>query len=220
MSDNVCRIPLLDRLYQQYLLNEDSADFVTSVSSHYTIGTLERLAVYGARITRRAAVLAISYLGDWRCNAVVGRALCDSDRAVRMIADHGIRRLWYRMPSEQLNQWLEKAQRLNLCRRFEEASETCDLILNQDATIAEAWYQRSIANYALEEFEIAICDANRALEHNPFHYAAAIGLGHVHLQLDDVFNALDCFRKAVAIQPDLESVRMQIDQLEKMLKEL
>ena len=219
MADNICRIPLLDKLYQQYLLDEDSAEFVASTTENYTLGTLERLAIYGGRITRRAAVLAISFIGDYQSNLVVGRALNDSDRAVRMIADHGIRRLWYRMPDSNINRLLEKAQRLNLCRRFEEAAENCDIVLNLDATIAEAWYQRSISNYAQDEFVASICDGLRAMEYNQFHYPAAIGLGHVHLQIDDAFGALEHYRKALSILPDLENVRLQIDQIEKIFKE-
>ena len=220
MADHYCRIPLMDKLYQQYLLDEDSAEFVASTAEYYTLGTLERLAVYGGRVTRRASVLAISFLGDYQSNSLMGRALNDSDRAVRMIADHGIRRLWYRMADPKINQMLEKAQRLNLCRRFEEAAETCDIILNMDATIAEAWYQRSISNYAQDEFVASICDGMRAMEYNRYHYPAAIGLGHVHLQIDDAFGALEHYRKALAISPDLENVRLQIDQIEKIFKEL
>src|SRR5687767_13976495 len=83
VSSSGRRPPLIDRLYHQYLEDEDTAAFVYDVSRRYEVSTLERLAIGGQRVTRRAAVLAIGYLGQYDANATLGRALHDDDRGVR-----------------------------------------------------------------------------------------------------------------------------------------
>ena len=46
-----------------------------------------------------------------------------------------------------------------------------------------------------------------------------VGMAHCYLQLDDANSALECFRLALRINPDLEGVRSHISHLEKILDE-
>ena len=93
MSESDVRLPMLDLFYQQYLTDENSASFIHAISRNYSIGTLERLARFGSRLSRRASILAIGFLADFSANEVMGAALVDHDRAVRLLADHGIREI-------------------------------------------------------------------------------------------------------------------------------
>ena len=108
MSDSSLRYPQLDRFYQRFLNEENSADFIQAVSTKYNLGSLERLAIGGSRMTRRAAILALGFLGNFSNNKVVGEALCDEDRAVRLLADHGIRELWQRQGTAGQQQVLKR----------------------------------------------------------------------------------------------------------------
>ncbi len=216
MSDDL-NYPLIDQLYQKYLHSENSAGFVEAVSESYTIGTLERLATHGRRVSRRAAVLAIGFLGDYRCNDVLGRALKDSDRAVRLLADHGLRTVWFRIDHPGHRQKLNTIYRLNQCQRYDEAIMLADEVIFQDEDICEIWNQRAIANYALENFYESCGDCWRALELNPFQFSAAMGLGHCHLQMNEVAEAIESFKVALEINPDLDSVRAQIEHLHRIL---
>lgn len=209
---------ILDRVYHQYLRDENSAAFIRAVSERYNLGTLERLAVYGQRISRRAAVLALGFLGDYTQNEILGRALCDSDRAVRLLGDHGIRQLWFRVDDNVIRQRLNLAARLNQRGRFYEALELASEIIGDDPNTAEAFNQRAIAFYAQESFADAALDCHAARELNPYHFPAAMTEAHCHMQLDDGAQALIVFREALAIYPDLENVRAQVRQLERSLR--
>ena len=90
------RLPELCKFYQQYLNDEDTARYITSVASQYSIGTLERLAEFGSRVVRRSAVLSLGFLADIETNALMGRRMNDVDRGVRVLAENGIRELWCR----------------------------------------------------------------------------------------------------------------------------
>jgi tetratricopeptide (TPR) repeat protein len=208
----------LDQLYLRYLDTEESAAFVQSVAQNYLLTTLERLASCGQHVSRRAAVLAIGYLGNFSHNAVLGRALHDRDRAVRLIADTGIRSLWRRDGSDRQQQSLSRICRLNDNQQHQAAIEAAGALIQEAAWFAEAWNQRAIGSFALNRWEDAANDCHQTLEINPYHFGAAVGMGHCYLEMDDPFAALECFRRAVKLNPDLEDVRAQIDYLQRTLE--
>jgi tetratricopeptide (TPR) repeat protein len=210
--------PRLDHLYHRYLDTEESAAFIQSVSEHYLLSTLERLAAAGQHVTRRAAVLAIGYLGSFSHNATLGRALHDRDRAVRLIADNGIRNLWRRDGNQRQQERLQMIVRLNDSQHHAEAIAAATEMLDETAWFAEVWNQRAIGYFATGRWEDAANDCHQTLEINAYHFGAAVGMGHCYLEMDDPFAALECFRRAVKLNPDLEDVRAQIDYLQRTLE--
>lgn len=217
MSEKILRYSLLEKYYQQYLADEISANFIQSIGEIYTIETLERMYRDGDRILRRAAILALGFLGDFSANETLGLAMSDADRGVRMLADHGIRSIWERQgaPHEQIK--LRRLYRLNDCDLFDEVCELATELLNCNPQLSEAWNQRAIAYCAQGHFEAAIEDCRETLACNRYHFPAAMGLAHCSLQLDDPQAALEGFRLALQINPDLDLVRQQIYQLEQSL---
>lgn len=211
--------PALDQIYHRYLETENTASFVAEVSQRYTLATLARLAERGRYVTRRAAVLAVGLIGDFRQNAIVGRALHDSDRGVRIVADSAIRDLWHRDGNPRQQQALRAITRLNNCEQYSEALLAATTLINEAPWFAEAWNQRGIAHFALKRFEDSANDCHQTLELNAYHFGAAIGMAHCYLELEDPFAALECFRRALRLNPDLEDVRVQIDFLERALEE-
>ena len=219
MSGDFIRYPLLDKLYQQYLTDEHSADFIQWVSRSYSTGSLERLARNGQPNTRRAAVLALGFLGDFSVNETIGRALNDNDRGVRMLADHGIRSVWTRQGTQAEQAKVNQMYAWSSQNRNIDVIEGATILIEGNPYLAEAWNHRAIAFSAEGQYESAIEDCKETLNCNRFHFPAAIGLGHCCLQLDDQGAALDGFRLALRINPDLEGVRQHVMHLEKILED-
>lgn len=219
MSDPEARTPHLLKLYHRYLDTEDSAAFIKSVSQYYTTASLSRLAEYGDYLSRRAGILALGYLAGYEANAVIGRAMKDADRGVRMLAENGIRQLWHRAGSETQRQKLATIVRLNNSQQFAQAIHRATELIEESPWIAEAWNQRAIAYYQLMCFEDSANDCHQTLEINPYHFSAAVGMGHCYLELTDATAALECFRRALRLNPDMEGVRTQVDYLERSLEE-
>lgn len=217
MSDGEIRLPLLDLFYQRYLDDENSARYIRSISRNYTVATLEKLARMGDCLSRRAAVLAIGFLGDFSNNEVMGEALVDCDRAVRLLADHGIRQIWQRQGSGADQQALQQLYRYVGQNRLEDAIEFATDMLEEAPELGEVWNQRAIAFCGMGNYRAAIEDCQETLRRNPFHFPSAMGMGHCCLQVDEAVAALDSFRLALSINPDLEGVRVQISQLERTL---
>ncbi len=214
------RISLIDRFYLRYLDDENSANFVASVARHYLTSTLERLAEFGQQLSRRGAVLALAFLGSYESNPTLGRALKDGDRVVRLLAENAIREVWCRDGSESQRQQLAILIRLNHGYQFEEALEAASLLIQQAPRFAEAWNQRAIAHYRLGQFDAAANDCQQTVELNPHHFGAIVGMAHCYLELGEGFAALECFRRAVEVNPGLEAVRGQIEFLERALEEI
>ena len=213
------RMPRLLFLYQDYLVDQNTARFVDRVGKHYTIGTLERLAAWPAVQVRRAAVFALGLMGDYESNAVLGRALSDTDRGVRLAAENGIRSLWCRFGSQGQRQLLQIIIQLNTSGQFKEAIRCASVLIEEVPRFAEAWNQRAIACYSLGLYRQAIADCRQALELNPYHFGAAAGMGQSYVQLGDYNQALECFRRALRLNPNLEGVRANIQHLQRTLGE-
>jgi len=213
------RFPVLQQLYRRFLDNEDSAGFIKNVALRYTVPTLERLAERGDKVTRRAALLALGFLAGYESNAVMGRALRDSDRASRMIAENSIRSLWCRSGEEHHRQQLSRVIRLNASHEYEAAVRHATLLLREAPNFAEAWNQRAVAYFQLGDFKESIGDCHQALEINPYHFGAASGMGQCYIHLGHPHSALESFQRALNLNPSLENIRMQVLKLQRVIEE-
>jgi len=219
VSDNQRRIPFLSTLYEQYLDNQDAAGFISQVSQRYTPGTLQRLADHHTREVRRAAVLALGFIGDYAVNHAMGRALLDDDRTVRMLAENGIRSVWTRAGNEEERQELGVIIRLNTAQQYKEAARRASELIDKAPWFAEVWNQRAIARFNLGQFAESIRDGHQALEINPYHFVAATSMGQAYLELKNPVSALECFRRALRLNPDLEGVRAEVIRLARMVED-
>jgi tetratricopeptide (TPR) repeat protein len=213
------RVPLLLRLYQEYLDRQDPTEFISKTSKSYTQGTLERLTECESGRVRRAAVLALGFLGDYAANHVVGRALHDQDRTVRTLAENAIRQVWKRAGNEQHRRQLNLVIRLNSAKQFREAIRQATRLTDKAPWFAEAWNQRAVAHFAVGNYAESIRDCHQTLELNPYHFAAASGMGQAYLQLGNHVSALESFRRALRLNPDLEAVRVHVVRLTRMIED-
>lgn len=209
----VSRKPCLAELYRKYLDDQDLAGFVAGVGGRYAPATLERLAAFPDREVRRAAVMALGFLGDYQNNQVLGQALIDEDRMVRMLADNAIRSVWMRVGSPAHRHQLAVIARLLVAQRYADAIARANKLLQHVEWLPEAWYQRGVAEFHLGRFAEAVRDCHETLELNPYHFLAAVTMGQAYLELGNRSSALEAFRRALKLNPDLEAVRQQIARL-------
>ena len=207
------RTPLLIKSYGRYLDTLDSASFVSRVSESYHTTTLERLAIHGDVNCRRAAVLALTFMGEYPCNATMGHALWDPDRGVRMIAEDGISQVWMRQGCPATQAALRKLFYLNQAQRYDEAIALADRVISESPYVAEAHHQLATARFELEDNWGTLEAAAQATELNPYHFAALSKMGNSHLRLDQTTLALGCFERALRLNPNREDYRIHISRL-------
>lgn len=218
VSTGKTRLPLLLPLYERYLDDQDAQAFVRDVSQWYAPGSLERLAAHPARKVRRAAVLALGLLGDYAVNATLGRSLLDEDRTVRTLAENAIRAVWCRAGDPDQRQRLGLIVRLNAAGRFDEAIRRATELVRVAPALAEAWYQRAVAHFGKKAYAETIRDCHQALEINPYHFLAATTMGQAYVELGNHVSALESFRRALRLNPDLEGVRVQVVRLARLIE--
>lgn len=219
MEDRSLQPPRIVSAYERYLNEQDSAAFIREVSRHYTCSSLERLAQMSDRAGRRAAVLALGFMSDYGSNSIVGRALSDRDRGVRIIAENAIRDLWCRVGSREQRLVLRSIVRMNQSKRYDDAIRLAAELIHESPWIAEAWCQRGTAHYHLSQYEAAIRNCHQALEINPYHFTAATGMGQCYLKQDNLVAALESFRRALRLNPGLEEVRAQVVRLQRSMRD-
>jgi tetratricopeptide (TPR) repeat protein len=213
------REPLISGAYDKYLDDQDSAGLIAKVSSHYTLGTLQRLTGHDNCKVRRAAVLAIGFVGDYSENHTLGKALLDDDRTTRILAENAIRSVWTRAGGEDERQQLKVIINLNTGKQHEEAIELATEMIRKAPWFAEAWHQRAVGQFKLSNFSEAIRDCHQTLEINPYHFTAAAGMGKAYLRLDNHVSALQSFRRALRLNPNLDGIRAQVVRLAKMVED-
>jgi tetratricopeptide (TPR) repeat protein len=150
----------------------------------------------------------------------LGKLLADSDRPVRLIADDAVKAIWARTTSSAGKTLLD-AIAIHLSEEeYDEAVQTANELIHIQPSLPEAYCQRALAHYACGSTELAIRDCERAIELNEFEYMALVGLGQCYLEIEQPRTALDYFRQAISIYPDLEPVHLQIRKLEESLREI
>ena len=191
-------------------------EFRHRVAARYTEGTLQRLLLSPDFRARRAAALALGLLGTLASNPHLAAALRDEDREVRTIAGNGLWSLWFRADSEENSRTLQRVMRMS---NPEKMLAGFDALIAKAPRFAEAYNQRAILHFRLEEYQKSIEDARRVLKLNPYHFGAQSGMGQAYMKLRKPRAALRAFRRAYRMNPELQGVRETIRALEDVLGE-
>lgn len=223
--------PLLVQYYQllpQCHTDEDPADwkerfrkgvgkFRRSIEARYNEATLERLLLAAENEVRQAAALALGLVGTMEVNSALAARLHDDDALVRHLTADALWSLWFRADTPENSRELQRLLRQN-------TSADALLIglaqlIERAPRFAETYNQRAIFLFRRGEYIGAAADCERVLKLNPYHFGAASGLGQCYLKQKKPRAALRAFRRALRLNPNLDSVRETIESLERMLGE-
>lgn len=191
--------------------------FKDKVAARYLEGTLHRLLESSDAKARRASVLALGLVGALKTsNAILAKRLHDPDRGVRQLAVDALWSIWFRGDTDGHNRELQRLVELR-DRRKKRAG--LDALIEKAPHFAEGYNQRAILHFQTQEWQKAIADCEKVLQLNPYHFAAAAGMGRCHLELGKHRAALKAFRRALRINPGMEEVKQAIRALESALGE-
>jgi tetratricopeptide (TPR) repeat protein len=90
------------------------------------------------------------------------------------------------------------------------AKKLLDSVTEMRPNYAEVWYQRGALLVAMDSAQEALPDLLRAIDLEPRHYQALVLAGKIAEDSGDKRTALDRYRKAVVINPQLEATRRKI----------
>jgi tetratricopeptide (TPR) repeat protein len=205
--------PSLVQSYRRFLDDHDRSGFMMAVSVRYAEPTLQRLLRLGDRVTRRAAALALGSLGTHDSVDVLGQALQDADRGVRLVAEDGLRSLWTRAAGPQGVYAINRIGRLNHGQLYDLAADAAEELLDLHPDFGEAWHQLGIACLGVADYERSRDALSACVRLEPHHFLAAQRLARVLLACGDPYAALQRLGETLDIHPHCEQVRMQLEQL-------
>lgn len=207
---------LLVAYFQRLLEDRDLAAFQDRVAARYTEGSLGRiLAESPVATARRAAVVALGQQGRFaQSNAVLGRALRDSDPVVRRLAEDALWSIWFRAGTPEANRALQEVAHLIARGQMSRAETLANHLIRVAPEFAEAYNQRAILYFQQGRFADSAVDCQRVLSRNPYHFGALSGLAQCLIRLDHPADALKTLHRARKLQPYNELLRENVKLLE------
>jgi tetratricopeptide (TPR) repeat protein len=166
---------------------------------------------------RKVAALALSLVGGRCCIPVIAERLKDADSMTNQMAEHALWSIWFRCGTPTANAELARGTHRLSDRDFAGALTHFDRAIEICPDFAEAYNQRAITHYLLEDFERSKRDCEMVTELMPCHFGAWAGLGHCYAHLEDLPEAVRCYEQALEVNPHLEGIRQAVCELRTQL---
>ena len=169
--------------------------------------------------TRAEAVVWIANRGSMADAPLLHERLRDESAFVRSFAEQGLWLLWTRSGDAAIDGLMAQATEAMQSARYSDAIALLNDVIKRKPEFAEGWNRRATVYYLAGDLQKSIADCNEVLKRNPGHFGALSGMGQIYLQLDDEESALQWFRRALEVNPNMLSVEMTIKMLEERLRE-
>ena len=123
-----------------------------------------------------------------------------------MLPDEAQRKLMFRGIAEMQQQELESAV------------ATFTRLIELAPKVSEGWNKRATLYYTLGEYKKSLADCDEVIKRNPLHFGALSGYGLIYVQLNQPARAIEYFKRALKINPNLRGVEESINVLEQQGK--
>ena len=168
--------------------------------------------------TRAEAIVWIANRGAMPDAELLHERLRDESAFVRGFAEQGLWLLWTRSGDAAIDAQMARATEAMQAGEHEQAIALLTEVIKKKPEYAEGWNRRATVYYLAGEFRKSIADCDEVLKRNPGHFGALSGLGEIYLQLDDEAKALEWYRRALEVNPNMVGVEMKIRMLEERRK--
>lgn len=124
-------------------------------------------------------------------------------------------REWGRSGSDAMDFLLERGREAMAQGRYDIAIGHLSALIDHAPEFAEGWNARATAFFMANEYGLSMLDIQQTLRLNPRHFGALAGMASILEQTDRQTEALDVYRRALALHPHQEQVKQAIERLEK-----
>ena len=121
---------------------------------------------------------------------------------------------WSKSGSSAMDLLLQRRRDAMAAGNTAEAIDHLTALTDHAPDFAEGWNARATAYYQARQLGPSVSDIARALTLNPRHFGALAGLGAIYEELDNPQKALEVYRAALAIHPNLRGVSDSAKRLE------
>lgn len=166
---------------------------------------------------RRAGIERLAEIGQMVDVDRLLARLDDADPQVRDLAAAATWQIWSRSGDPAIDRLFARGVEQMQAAALPDALETFSAIVRRKPGFAEGWNKRATILFLMGRYAESLKDCDQVLKRNPKHFGALAGVGQIHLQLGNPELALDYFRRALAVNPNL-GVGELIPVLEQMLR--
>jgi len=166
---------------------------------------------------RRQAVTALGAMGTFDDVPKLAAALRDSDPLVRRLTERALWEVWSRSGERDIDRLFAVGVEQMNDQQGAAAVQTFSEIIRRKPDFAEGWNKRATVYYLLGEYAKSLADCDEVMKRNPYHFGALSGYGMIYMELNEPARALTYFERALAVNPNLESVAEAVQMLRRLL---
>jgi tetratricopeptide (TPR) repeat protein len=168
---------------------------------------------------RRRAVARLGEIGVMSDTPALLKRLRDSDGFTRKLAENVLWQVWSRSGDEKIDALLQQGVAQMQEGPVRLALATFNKIIELKPDFTEGWNKRATLYFIMGEYEKSLRDCDEVMKGNPYHFGALAGYGQIYSRLDRPGLALEYFRRALDLNPNLHGVELTIKKLEREIGE-
>ena len=147
------------------------------------------------------------------------KRLRDEDEDVRGYAEQGLWLLWMRSGDAAIDRALAEGTAQMQTGNIPEAIAIFSEIIRRKPAFAEGWNKRATAWFIAGDYRRSLADCDQVIKRNPNHFGALSGYGQIYFRLEQYAKAIEYWRRALKVNPNMEGVEQNIESAEELLKE-
>ena len=170
----------------------------------------------------RYRVAGIDYIGRTGLAAdgpLLVKLLSDPNPYVRGLAEEAVWRVWSRSGDADIDRTLAAGVEHMEAGRYPQAIESFSRVIERKPSFAEGWNKRATAWFLAGEMRKSLADCDEVMKRNPQHFGALSGYGQIYIHLEEYEKAIEYFRRAVEVNPNLTGLDTVIRRLEELVRE-
>ena len=169
-------------------------------------------------VRRAEAIAWVAEHGDPGDDTVLRLRLTDENPFVRRYAEQALWVLWSRSGDEAVDALMEKGAEQLQGQQYKAAIATYSEVIRQKPAFAEGWNKRATVLFLAGELRKSLADCDEVMKRNPNHFGALAGYGQIYFQLEQYEKAIEYWKRALRVNPNMEGVEIGIKNAEEKLE--
>jgi len=167
---------------------------------------------------RAEAVVWIANYGSMDDQPLLLKRLLDESPFVRGFAEQGLWLLWSRSGDPEIDRIMARGVDEMQAARYREAVATFSEVIRRRPDFAEGWNKRATVHFLAGEDRKSLADCEQVVKRNPAHFGALSGFGQIYHRLEQYDKALEYWRRALAVNPNMIGVELNIKRTEELAR--
>jgi tetratricopeptide (TPR) repeat protein len=168
---------------------------------------------------RAEAVVWIANHGTMEDQALLLKRLRDESPFVRSYAEQALWVLWSRSGDRDIDIQLAIGVEQMQAGMHARAAETFSEVIRRRPDFAEGWNKRATVRFLAGEYRASIGDCDEVIRRNPYHFGALSGYGQIYYRLGQYEKAIEYWRRALEVNPNMVGVEISIQDAEERLRQ-